>query len=684
MDEVYDPDRSMYGIPNTIGQIESNSALVTQLKNLLENALERENHLADFIERLCKDHLSFLSKKFENLTIADAKIREDAERLRMRNEELETRLLSSQSKLWDLKLMYDEYDKIIEKMMNQKEENTYIHKENKNEIMSTVDEFLSKHGIPRKKGRSAKTRSALSSQRSGKSSLKKKQSVRFQRHHSRSGDSDQMSQTFGPRSQTSLLSKPSSRGNKVSLRKKRSEMIRLNDLESHGGTPSQRSTIIRNNLQANLRNQRNPPRMGNSGNEEEKSNHPDMRSQGIQPSTRRSASKRSAGIQPSDPRTPSVAHVGIGGSSPRRPPTGSRSVSQRQVNLRSRNNESMSKSQSERINNDPGDYDENRIPEHENEDDLYENDQLDNLVFEDEYSEEGEEDEEEDDENLEVHTIFDEANDYIESLKRKLKETENKNDENDQNIQSLRNEISELQKINDNLENQLYKYQYDLNRVTDVLMNDAHPTKEELEEEEKGIEDMSEQERNLYNLLKKAADLRETQTLSKEKISVFEKDIDELMNKNAHLQEVEQIKNEISAALEHEKQRASDLEAMWAEKTQAFQTVIEEKENLLNNMNTIQLEKDNLWNDVSKIQAEKDELKGTLDTLHQLRDQEEEEIEKTLDEAKSIIQKLEEKLHNKDDKIKRYKDKISGLEREKTESDNRLMAIEDEFKDKEK
>lgn len=87
---------------------------------------------------------------------------------------------------------------------------------------------------------------------------------------------------------------------------------------------------------------------------------------------------------------------------------------------------------------------------------------------------------------------------------------------------------------------------------------------------------------------------------------------------------------------------------------------------------------------MSKVQAEKDELKGTLDTLHQLRDQEEEEIEKTLDEAKSIIQKLEEKLHSKDEKIKKYKEKVTSIERQKEEIEKQLMMIEDEFKDKEK
>lgn len=87
---------------------------------------------------------------------------------------------------------------------------------------------------------------------------------------------------------------------------------------------------------------------------------------------------------------------------------------------------------------------------------------------------------------------------------------------------------------------------------------------------------------------------------------------------------------------------------------------------------------------MSRLQDEKDDLKQTLDTLHQLRDQEEEEIEKTLDEAKSIIQKLEEKLHLKDEKLKRYKDRLHLVEKEKQEIDKQLSIIEDEFKDREK
>lgn len=87
---------------------------------------------------------------------------------------------------------------------------------------------------------------------------------------------------------------------------------------------------------------------------------------------------------------------------------------------------------------------------------------------------------------------------------------------------------------------------------------------------------------------------------------------------------------------------------------------------------------------MNRLQDEKDDLKQTLDTLHQLRDQEEEEIEKTLDEAKSIIQKLEEKLHSKDEKLKRYKDRLHLVEKEKQEIDKQLSIIEDEFKDREK
>ena len=286
----------------------------------------------------------------------------------------------------------------------------------------------------------------------------------------------------------------------------------------------------------------------------------------------------------------------------------------------------------------------------------------------DEYSDEGEEDEE--DEDIDVHTLFDEANAYIESLKKRLQISETQNSEDSLAIESLRKEVGELQKINDNLESELYKYQYDVNRITDVLMNEAYPSKEELEEEQNAIQEMSQQETNLYNLLKKAAELRATHTHSDHKIAVLEKDVEELMAKQSHLQEVEQIKNEISVAFEHEKQRANDLELMCAEKTHAFQAIIEEKEGLVDT--------------ISKVQAEKEELKGTLDTLHQLRDQEEEEIEKTLDEAKSIIQKLEEKLHHKDDKIKRYKEKIANIERDKADVDNKLLSIEDEFRDKEK
>ena len=142
------------------------------------------------------------------------------------------------------------------------------------------------------------------------------------------------------------------------------------------------------------------------------------------------------------------------------------------------------------------------------------------------------------------------------------------------------------------------------------------------------------------------------------------------MQKNKHLQEVEEIKNQLSNNLDVEKKRAYELETLLDEKQHAFANLLEEKESIVENLN--------------KIQAEKDELKGTLDTLHQLRDQEEEEIEKTLDEAKSIIQKLEEKLHAKDEKIKKYKEKLSNNEVDKSQLEKQLMNIEEEYRDKEK
>jgi DNA repair exonuclease SbcCD ATPase subunit len=256
----------------------------------------------------------------------------------------------------------------------------------------------------------------------------------------------------------------------------------------------------------------------------------------------------------------------------------------------------------------------------------------------------------------------------------------------------MRKEIAELQKINDRLEQELYKYQYDVNRVTDVLLNNAYPSKEELEHEENGIEEMSDQERHLYSLLKQASTLRKTQTTSIEKLKVYEKDIEELMNKNKKLQETEHIKNELANNLELEQSRNVELEAILCEKDRSFNVLIGEKDRSFHvlieekdrSCHVLIEEKDNLLDGLAKIQAEKDELKGTLDTLHQLRDQEEEEIEKTLDEAKSIIQKLEEKLHNKDEKIKKYKDKVANLERDKSEIETKLNIIEDEFKDKEK
>jgi len=49
-------------------------------------------------------------------------------------------------------------------------------------------------------------------------------------------------------------------------------------------------------------------------------------------------------------------------------------------------------------------------------------------------------------------------------------------------------------------------------------MNEASPSREELEEERSAIQGMSQQETNLYNLLIKAAELRTTHTKSDQKI----------------------------------------------------------------------------------------------------------------------------------------------------------------------
>lgn len=716
-DEFFDFDKSMYGIPDTIGQIESSSALVTQLKGLLENAMDREKHLADFIQKLCAEHLVVLSKKFENLKGADMVIREDAERLRMRNEELETRLLDSQSKLWTLKLMYNDYDKIIQKMSVQKEEKTYIHKENKNELIGAIDDFLSTHGVPRKRGKSVKSKSILASQKSlksRKSTLRKKPSVRFQRTISKSGGSvSEMTSQFGQQPRSSILRRSSSKGNKVSLRKSRSEAVRLAEMESQADfTPSQRNAMLQNNLASTIQNQmsasqhhesraqRSQSHVGSTFGDQARAEAAqanfagDPRSAGIQPSTpgRRSEGlgpmtpgrqsqglspmthgmqsegiqpsmpgMRSEGVQPTDPgmrseglgpmtpamqsqgiqptspggrsqsqnmfggsgqndgmqfdsfaerreggvgdgtpggfsggrqasspggsrtpgvrgstsggqpagilrtsggqqtsgdRTPSNIHFQNDPQSPHLPHFSSRSPSARSFGGNSRNSQiRMSRSHTASGHNVARrSQHDDRITEHEYEDDDHPyNEELDDLY--EEYSEEGEEDEESDSSDIEAHTIFDEAHDYIEELKRKLEMSNEQNTEYERTVESLRKEIAGLQKINDRIEAQLYKYQYDNNRVTDVLMNDAYPTKEELEQEETAVPDMSDQEKHLYTLLKRISELRAGHSDTSEKIKVYEKDIEELMEKVKHLQKIEEIKNKIDSELQTEKQR---------------------------------------------------------------------------------------------------------------------------------
>ena len=865
-EDTMEADKSFYGIPHTIGQVESNSALVMQLKTLLENALERESHLANFIEKLCTDDLAYLAKKFENLKKADMKIREAQERLLMRNEELETRLLDSQSKLWTLKILYDEYDQIISKMSIQKEEKNYIHKEDKSELASAIHNFNKTYNLKPKKSKLGRSKSILTSQKSGLPSIKKKRSVRFQKSLSRSKVSDQLSGRHIQKSRTALLRRQSSGTNRVSLRKSRSEAVRLVNIgtEPRQQTMSQRSSNIRANIQSqrstigqnNSRNQMNsgvlpglsrhtsggahtnimrsrseivqpsrvsqnyggqsnfedqpapgsqhyisgrrsnegdqdqftdqrsgriPPNRGSQANEGVQPNYMDQPTPGSQhhlsgrhgggegqdhfsdqrsgriPSNRESQTKEgfdpnlpltpgsqhhlsgrlegdggqdqftdqrsgrippnrgsqanegvqpnymdqptpgsqhhisgrfggeggqdhfsdqrsgrippnrgsqtnegvqpnymdqptpgsqhhlsgrlegnggqdhfsdqrsgrippnrggrqsNEGIQadPSDPRSADVQinpgmrhgggrdqdnfidqrhtdnrpnfdqHIGRGlqgrdsytddgrdprsgalsAQSPRAFGNIPRSMSQRNLEgQNSRASHQISRSKSNRgLNIDTGFQGEDQYdqPIHERDDEDYDPmddpnqnyDDLDDLddVFEDEGEyDEGEEEEEEDDEdNIDVHTVFDEAHNMIDDLKRKLNTSNNANQTNQQTIDSLRNELQEVQKINDRLENQLYKYQYDINRITDVLLNDAHPTKDELEQEEKGVEELSDQEKHLYVLLKKGAELRGDQKEHTEKINVYEKDLEELVEKNRHLCEVEELKNEL-------------------------------------------------------------------------------------------------------------------------------------------
>jgi hypothetical protein len=644
----------MYGIPNTIDQIESNSALVVQLKNLLQNALDRENHLANFIQKLCNEDLAYLSKKFENLKIADIKIRENSERLLMRNEELETRLLDAQSKLWTLKLMYEEYDHIINEMAIHKEENQYIHKENKSEIVGAVDDFLSIHGLSRKKSKSGKSKSALSSQ-IGKSSLNKKQSVRFKKSLGRAGASDQFSDSVHPRSKAALLRRMTSRGSKTSLRRNRSEAVRLGGIQTEPREETKsRQGVSRKfemqgsrsaSIQPGLRKQRTggqsvasssrggrkaeiQPSFGDYVNKEgiqadqfdeqemrnqqmsfgprqvsegiQPSIH-DQRSAGIQPSfhdqrsvgvqpslyDQRSAGvqpsrydQRSAGVQPSmggrgsreslqdeefkdqrsggihpsrqsdegmhyDPNTSVEQPLFTSGMDPS--PMGARSYGGRQGDSREargqivsgertpanphlpilesrggsqRSNELISnQDRSVRFQDRPGlspvppsrGYPKSKFrggqgQREYDQEDTYEDGLGDiNEEYYDDEGEygEGEEEESEDEDNIDTKSIFDEAHQYIEDLKSQIKDGEDIIENNNQNIDSLSKELDELKKINDRLENQLYKYQYDINRITDVLMNDSHPTAEELASEEQDVEEMTDQEKHLYLLLKK-------------------------------------------------------------------------------------------------------------------------------------------------------------------------------------
>jgi len=113
----------------------------------------------------------------------------------------------------------------------------------------------------------------------------------------------------------------------------------------------------------------------------------------------------------------------------------------------------------------------------------------------------------------------------INILSNELIDSNSVNKSHSQTIESLKSELEELQKINDRLENQLYKYQYDINRITEVLLNDAFPSTDELLQEEQSVDDMSDQEQHLFLLLKRAASLREKEKEFSDKISVYGKDI---------------------------------------------------------------------------------------------------------------------------------------------------------------
>ena len=108
---------------------------------------------------------------------------------------MEIRFLGSQEKLWILGLMYEDYDQILEKLSAQHGENTFIHKENMNKLISAIDVFLSSQRIPKKRCNTKTLSNLLASYHTD--NLMKNQSVRFMNNSLNSEIKDQMPPTFG-------------------------------------------------------------------------------------------------------------------------------------------------------------------------------------------------------------------------------------------------------------------------------------------------------------------------------------------------------------------------------------------------------------------------------------------------------------------------------------------------------
>ena len=91
--------------------------------------------------------------------------------------------------------MYEDYDQILEKLSTQHGENTFIHKENMNKLISIFDAFWSSHEIPKKRCNTKTLSIILTSYHTD--NLMKNQSVRFMNNPSNSETKDQMPPTFG-------------------------------------------------------------------------------------------------------------------------------------------------------------------------------------------------------------------------------------------------------------------------------------------------------------------------------------------------------------------------------------------------------------------------------------------------------------------------------------------------------